>query len=74
LIARLNGKYLKPVITYHVPVSGSEDLLRVRPNPFSMNSERVYVTNGCICFDTIDCSGDADAIKRQADGIHAGSA
>jgi hypothetical protein len=61
--------YLKPVIKYHVPVTGDLNLLQCRPNPRVLMTYSVSVENGAICFDVVDFYNDPERIKREADSI-----
>ena len=61
--------YPKPVVKYHVPVSGNLDLLRCVPNPRVLDSCRVSLEGGAICFEIVDFSGSAEQIKREADRV-----
>jgi hypothetical protein len=61
--------YSKQVITYHVPYSGDERLLRCQPSSYIMWSMDVRLTNGCVCFDIVNFHEVTDEIKRQATSI-----
>lgn len=61
--------YSKPVITYHIPVSGDTELLRRRPSTYVMMTHTVQLKDGCVCFDIIDFRSDSEDIKRQADSV-----
>src|SRR6266496_2908189 len=61
--------YPKPVIKYHIPVSGDSELLQCVPNPRVLMTHEVSLEAGAICFEVIDFDGNADDIKRQADSI-----
>ncbi|MDT8067935.1 MAG: hypothetical protein ROO76_07170 [Terriglobia bacterium] len=59
--------YPKPVIKYHLPVTGDLGLLRCIPNPRVLMTYPVSLENGAVCFDIVDFYNDADRIKREAD-------
>jgi hypothetical protein len=61
--------YLKPVIKYHLPVSGDLELLNCVPNPHIQRTFSVSLENEAICFDIVDFYGDANRIKQEADSI-----
>jgi len=61
--------YPKPVIKYHIPVSGDSELLQCIPNPRVLMTHEVSLESGAICFEVIDFNGNAADIKRQADSI-----
>jgi hypothetical protein len=64
---RSGGKYPKTVITYHVPFTGDAELLKCKPGTWMMSAPKVFVEGGCICFDIINWSDNADEIRRSAD-------
>ena len=61
--------YPKQVFTYHIPYSGTEDLLRYTPNPRIMNTHPVRLDEGSVRFDIIDFYGDSSRVKSDADQI-----
>src|SRR5687767_11433642 len=61
--------YPKPVIKYHLPVTGDLELLKCIPNPRVMMSYSVSLEGGSVCFDIADFYGDAQRIKGEADSI-----
>jgi hypothetical protein len=61
--------YPKPIITYHIPVTGDLELLRCAPNPRILTTYKLSLEGNAICFDIIDFSGDPEAIKRDAGSI-----
>lgn len=66
----LPGKsYPKQVFTYHIPYSGTEDLLRYTPNPRILSTHPVNLHEGSVCFDIIDFYGDSSRVKSHADRI-----
>ncbi len=65
-----SGKsYPKPVIKYHLPVTGDLELLNCVPNPRMLRTFSVSLEGGAICFDIADFYGDASRIKQEADSI-----
>jgi hypothetical protein len=61
--------YPKPIITYHVPVSGDLGLLRCVPNPRLLVTHTVRLEAGAISFEFVDFYGDAEQIRRDADNV-----
>lgn len=61
--------YKKQVVTYHIPFSGDERLLRLAPSPRLMDTYEVYVKDGAICFDIVDFYSDPERIKNEAKRI-----
>jgi hypothetical protein len=61
------GKYLKQVVTYHIPFSGDQNLLKYAPSTRLIWTQQVNVQNGEILFDLINWSDDAASISRDAD-------
>jgi hypothetical protein len=61
--------YSKPVITYHIPVTGDIELLKCIPNPHVLSTYEVSLESGAICFDVVDFYGKPEDIKGQADLI-----
>jgi hypothetical protein len=61
--------YAKPIITYHLPVTGDLELLHCIPSPRVVMTHLVRLEEGGISFEFIDYYGDADRIKRDADNI-----
>jgi|GEM_PF-2226024 len=59
----------KQAITYHIPYSGTEELLRCIPNPRVRNTHEVELKDNCICFHVVDFYGNPEEIKREADSI-----
>jgi hypothetical protein len=65
-----HGKsYSRPVITYHVPVTGDLELLRCTPNPRVMMTHTVRLEPGGISFEFIDFYGEAERIRRESENI-----
>lgn len=46
--------YKKHRVTYHLPYSGNEGLIRAKPNPYIAWSIDIFTEDGCICFSIID--------------------
>ena len=61
--------YPKQVFRFQIPYSGTEDLLRCKPNPSIMNSHPVDLEGECICFDVVDFYSDAERVNREADRV-----
>lgn len=61
--------YPKQVFRYHIPYSGTEELLRYTPNPRILNTHPVDLDDGCICFDVVDFYGDPERVKPDADRV-----
>jgi hypothetical protein len=62
-------KYRKQVVTYHVPFSGDQNLLRLAPSTRILWTQEVNVSNGEILFDLINWSDDAANIAREAESF-----
>lgn len=60
-------KYKKDVIKFHVPYSGSSELLSCMPSSRIMWSMDVEILVDEFCFEIINFSDDAEAIKREKD-------
>ena len=60
-------RYRKQVITYHVPFSGDQNLLRHAPSSRIVWSQEVRVSNGEILLDLINWSDDTASITREAE-------
>ncbi len=70
LVDHMKGKsFSRQVITFHLPYSGTFDLLRCIPNPRILSAPEVSVTDNEILFDIIDFYTDPDRVKREADQI-----
>lgn len=66
----VRGKsYPKPVIWYHLPVSGELALLHCMPNPRVHDFPGVEVSGRSISWGTIDFDNSADNVKRALEGI-----
>jgi len=61
--------YGRQVITFHIPFTGTSDLLRCIPNPRVLSAPEVWITNEEIMFDIIDFYSDSNRVKSQADQI-----
>lgn len=61
------GKYRKQVVTYHIPFSGDQNLLRFTPSTRILWTQDVNVSNGEILYDLINWSDDAVNITRDAE-------
>lgn len=68
LVDHMRGKtFPRQVITFHLPYSGTFELLRCIPNPRVLSAPEVSVTDDEILFDVIDFYSDPDRVKREAD-------
>ena len=63
------GKYRKQIVTYHIPFTGDQDLLRYAPSTRILWTQEVNVTNEEILFDLINWSDDATTIARDAESF-----
>ena len=61
--------YPKQVITYHIPFTGDDSLLGLKPSIYLMWTTEVVVRGGEVLFDIINWRDDADEIRREADTI-----
>jgi len=61
--------YPKQILTYHVPFSGDQGLLKLTPSSRILWTTDVLISNGEILFDIINWRNDPTEVKRQADGI-----
>ena len=61
--------YSKQVITYHLPYSGDDQLLRLTPSTRILWSTDVSLRDGCICFDIVNFYDTPEEIKREADEL-----
>jgi len=63
----LPGKsYRKPIIIYHIPYSGNEELLRYLPTQYFLNSDLyVYLKDQCICFELINFDNNLEKIRKE---------
>jgi hypothetical protein len=65
--------YKKPVVRYHIPFTGDEELLRCRPNPHERDTFEVFIEEGAVCFEIVAFSGDTapvlGAINRSCELI-----
>jgi len=59
----------RQVITYHVPFTGTEDLLHCRASTFLMWSPDAELRSRCISFDIINFRNDPEEVKREAGQI-----
>ena len=63
-----NGKiYKENVIKFHIPFSGDKELFKCMPKHHISWSMRVELSNQEFCFEIINCSDDAESIKREKD-------
>jgi len=68
LVDHMQGKnFPRQVITFHLPYSGTSELLRCIPNPRLLSAPEVSLINNEILFDIIDFYNDPDRVKREAD-------
>lgn len=59
--------YRRQVITYHIPCTGNQDLLKYAPSTIVMWSVDVSLTDGNICFDVVNYYDTPESIRRTAD-------
>src|SRR5271157_136448 len=64
-IAYQGKKYPKQVVTYNIPITGDEQLLRLTPSNRTLWSTEVSVKNGTILYNIINWRDDADEITRE---------
>jgi hypothetical protein len=57
------------LVTFHIPFTGTEELLRQKPNPFRMWTTEVFTDSGEVCFEVFSYGGDGGQVKREADHI-----
>lgn len=62
-------KYRKQVVTYHIPFSGDQNLLRLAPSTRIIWTQEVSVSKGEILFDLINWNDDATSIIREAESF-----
>jgi hypothetical protein len=62
---REGKSYPKQVITFHLPFSGSRDLLYCKPSTWMMWTEEVIITDSEIRFDLINLRDDPEEINRE---------
>ncbi len=68
LVDHMRGEsFPRQVITFHLPYSGTFELLRCIPNPRVLSAPEVSVTDNEILFDIIDFYSDSERVKRDAD-------
>lgn len=60
------GSYPRQVIKYHIPFHGNPELLRCTPSSRLMNTYKVTIENGCICFNIINFYNNPEDIKNQS--------
>ncbi|MBW4257864.1 hypothetical protein KTG15_09200 [Methanobacterium sp. YSL] len=67
-LVRAGESYKKPVIVYHIPFEGNNELLRYRANRRILSgTTKVHINDGDICFEIINFRDNADEIKRKAE-------
>lgn len=62
---REGKSYPKQIVTFHLPYSGSRDLLLCKPSTWVMWTEEVQITENEICFDIINFRDDPEEINRE---------
>src|SRR5258706_683326 len=62
-------EYPKQVITYHLPFSGDQELLRCKPSSWIDWTARVQTTKSEICFEEVNWRDDPAQIRSAADEI-----
>lgn len=63
------GKYRKQVVTYHIPFSGDQNLLRLTPSKRILWTQEVAISNDEILYDIINWSDDVSNITREAESF-----
>lgn len=61
--------YPRPVVRYHVPISGDIGLLRYTPSPRIMWTMEMGIDGNMLVFDVIVWSDDPEPLKREAEDI-----
>lgn len=59
--------YPKQIVTYHLPISGDQDLLRFAPSSRILWTTEVGISSGSITFDIVNWRDDPQEIKREAE-------
>jgi TIR domain len=62
--------YKKDVIVYHIPYSGDIDILKFRPNPFTLSGGSIFTIDRnekCLLLDVINFYDDKEKIKKSFD-------
>jgi hypothetical protein len=60
------GFYRRNVVVYHIPWTGDADLLHCRPTPGGLQSPRVWLDGGDLCFGIVDFYGDGRYVRERA--------
>lgn len=66
---RSGNSYPKPIIVFHIPVSGNCDLLTYRPDQYLMWNQKMYLEGDTLNFEIISFNDDSEEIKRNANHI-----
>ena len=70
---RAGESYPKPAVTYHLPYTGNEYLLRYTPNPWIDWTTEVFLENQCLCFEVFsllsNIEGVTEDLKKEAQAI-----
>jgi hypothetical protein len=66
---RAGGIYKRNVVTFHIPVSGTLQLLRTAPSSRIMWATQVNLNQNEISFDVINFQNDASAIAKEKDSV-----
>lgn len=61
--------YPRDVIQFHLPFSGDQELLNVRPSTYSMSAPLITLVDNCICFKLINFNLTPKRIKQESDKI-----
>lgn len=62
-------EFPKPVVTFHIPYEGNEQLLKCRPSTMVMVSHEIATEGSNIIFDVINFGNDTEQVKRQRDEV-----
>lgn len=57
----------RQAIIYYIPFQGDPDLLKLRPNPRKMWTDKMWLEDSCLCFEVISKGDDADRVQSRAD-------
>ncbi len=59
--------YARDVLTFHLPFSGDEQLLKFRASLYTMSAPLITVEDNCICFKIINFNLTPDRIRQESD-------
>ena len=61
--------YKMEVIRYHIPFSGNAELIKCNPSRLLLMTEKVIISDNCVCFDIINFYDNPEKIKQRANEI-----